>query len=245
MKGSARRVRPELLDDLPADDPQAARSRRDLQRIHYAMATLSILQRALLRMQLPAPSLRILELGAGDGSLLLRLAHAMRQRWNDVDLTLLDRQDIVTAATRDAYQKLGWRVRVERAEVLSWANQRFSQRYDLCITTLFLHHFECSNLRRLLGAIAVRTDALIACEPRRNRLARVASHFVGVMGVNNVTREDAVTSVAAGFVGPELSTMWPRTEEAWTISECLALPFSHCFTAHRARAHTAGCEHGR
>jgi hypothetical protein len=176
---------------------------------------------------------------------LLRLARAMRQRWDDIELTLLDRQDIVTAETRDEYQKLGWRVRVERAEVLAWASQAFAQRYDLCITTLFLHHFECSSLRRLFGAIAARTDALIACEPRRNWLARVASRLVGAIGANSVTREDAVTSVAAGFVGTELTAMWPHTNEAWITNEGLALPFSHCFTARRVMARKAACAHDR
>src|SRR5579862_1665069 len=118
MRASARRVLPELLDELAVDDPRACRSRRDLQRVHHAMATLSILRRALARLQLPAPPLRILELGAGDGTLLLRLARALRHRWIDIELTLLDRQDIVTAETREAYRQLGWRVAVERAEVL-------------------------------------------------------------------------------------------------------------------------------
>ena len=44
-----RRVEPELLDGLAADDPRAQRSRDDLRRIHRAMATLSIVQRALDR----------------------------------------------------------------------------------------------------------------------------------------------------------------------------------------------------
>jgi hypothetical protein len=44
-----RRVTPELLDGLPADDPRAKRSRQDLRRIHQAMATLSIATRALDR----------------------------------------------------------------------------------------------------------------------------------------------------------------------------------------------------
>ncbi len=39
-----RRVEPELLDDLAADDPRAQRSRDDLRRIHRAMATLPIVR---------------------------------------------------------------------------------------------------------------------------------------------------------------------------------------------------------
>ena len=42
-----RRVEPELLDNLGADDPRAQRSRDDLRRINRAMAALSVLERAL------------------------------------------------------------------------------------------------------------------------------------------------------------------------------------------------------
>jgi hypothetical protein len=245
MRASARRVLPELLDEMAADDPRAYRSRRDLQRVHYAMATLSILCRALGRLQLPAQPLRILELGAGDGTLLLRLARALRHRWTDVDLTLLDRLDIVTTETREGYRKLGWRVEVERAEVLAWTQESIAQRYDLCIATLFLHHFEASSLRDLLRAIASRTNAFIACEPRRNWFAHLGSRLVGVIGGNDVTREDAVTSVAAGFTDLELTAMWPKTEQMWVIDEYSARPFSHCFIAACTRTRQAAYTYGR
>ena len=42
-----RTVVPEELDSLGPDDPSAIRSRRDLQRVHRAMATCSVLTREL------------------------------------------------------------------------------------------------------------------------------------------------------------------------------------------------------
>ena len=42
-----RTVLPEELDSLGPDDPSAIRSRRDLQRVHRAMATCSVLTREL------------------------------------------------------------------------------------------------------------------------------------------------------------------------------------------------------
>ena len=238
MKAPARRVLPELLDDLSPDDPRAHRSRRDLRRVHYAMATLSILRGALSRLRLPVRSIRVLELGAGDGTLLLRLARALSHRWPHLELTLLDRQDVVTAQTLEAYRQLGWDVRVERAEVLAWTQQRLTTQYDLCLATLFLHHFEGRPLRDLLSAIASRTDAFVACEPRRSLLSRVGSRLIGVVGANDVTRSDAITSVAAGFAGRELSDLWPGEGE-WVMEEYPAYPFSHCFIAGRREPHQA------
>src|SRR5215469_15410630 len=74
-------VHAEELDSLPPDDPRARRSRVDLQRVHRAMRTLSILAQGIARLGLPVPPRRILELGAGDGTLLARLLRALRAKW--------------------------------------------------------------------------------------------------------------------------------------------------------------------
>lgn len=58
-------------------------------------------------------------------------------------------------------------------------------------------------------------------------------YLTGVIGANAVTREDAVLSVHAGFLGQELSALWPAQGEPWRIQECAAGLFSHCFCAER------------
>src|SRR5580658_5858147 len=60
-------VSPERLDVMPPDDPAARRSRRDLQRVHLVMRSLTILCRATHTLCMSRPPQRILELGAGDG----------------------------------------------------------------------------------------------------------------------------------------------------------------------------------
>ena len=95
-----RRSSPEILDDLPPADPRAIRSRRDLQRVNRVMGSCGILTRAIRRALNPAPHkapLRLLELGAGDGTLALRIAKRLATSWPAVELTLLDRQALSRA----------------------------------------------------------------------------------------------------------------------------------------------------
>jgi hypothetical protein len=237
VNAGPRTVLPELLDELAPDDPRARRSRGDLRRIHVAMGSAAILARALARVRPAAPPRRIVELGAGDGTLLLRVAR--RLGWRDVELTLLDRVDLLDDATRAAYAALGWRVRANRACALDWARAATGRdaagadaRYDLCVASLFLHHFAPDALADLLRGVAARADAFVALEPRRGRLARVGSRLVALLGANAVTRADAVTSVDAGFADRELSSSWPSGP--WHLVERAAGPFAHSFVATRS-----------
>jgi hypothetical protein len=231
-----RRVEPEVLDSLAPEDPGAVRARRDLRRVHRTMRSLSILKSAIADLPLEAPPRRIIEIGAGDGSLMLRLARSLRSRWAETDLTLLDRSDVVDAGTRGEYRRLGWTIQVDSVDVFAWAAAPPRITYDLCVANLFLHHFSEPSLARLLQAIAGRTNAFLALEPRRNRFSRWSSRCVGLIGGNAVTREDAVKSVDAGFNGRELSECWPGAAGDWRVREYRAFPFSHCFSAVRERA---------
>lgn len=248
MNTNSRKLEPELLDELPPDEPRAIQSRLDLQRVHRAMRSLAILRRLVACLHGTAPPRRILELGAGDGSLLLRFARAQHADWPAVELTLLDRQSLVSAATIAAFRTLGWTVQCLTTDVLAWSRELNKPasalpRYDLCVTSLFLHHFEATDLALLLRGIAARSDAFIACEPRRDWVARVGSHLIGLLGVNSVTRGDAVKSVAAGFRGAELTQAWrdvngpaSRVRGNWQLEEFAARPFTHCFVAERRHA---------
>ena len=245
----ARVLEAEALDHLAEHDPVAQASRRDLRRIHRAMATRSILLRAFGRLQgLSRPAgasapLRVLELGAGDGSLMLGVAQALAARWPTVELTLLDRQSLVSDDTLAGYAATGWRATVQVADVIDWAAGRIrspadaggTARWDLIVANLFLHHFEGSPLAALLAAVGSRSNRFVACEPRRGWLALAGSHLVGALGANAVTRSDAVLSVRAGFRDHELSAAWPSRAD-WQIREHAVGPFSHCFTAERLGA---------
>lgn len=239
-----RRVCAEALDGLAESDPAAKRSRRDLQRIHRVMGTRRILAQALECLVAPAKGrgrpLRMLELGAGDGSLLMGVARTCPLEL-PVELTLLDRQDLVSNKTIAAFADCGWTATVQKSDVFDWVKsqqQRAGQidrtpPWDVIVCNLFLHHFEGDALRSLLTAIESSTRAFLACEPHRGRMALGASHMVGLIGANAVTREDAVLSVHAGFRDTELGSLWPGLRAEWSCKEYSAGLFSHCLCCSR------------
>ena len=218
-----RRLEPEQLDHLPADDPAAIASRRDLARINAVMGQPAILAGALRAF--PQPRV-LLDLGGGDGRALLALAR--RLPWRGVRAVIADRQDIVSAKTRVGFAGLGWDCDVRQGDIFD--TLRDLEDGTLATANLFLHHLDEAALTRLFVALAERSMGLAACEPRRGVFALMASHLVLALGANAVTRHDAVASVRAGFAGRELSALWPN---GWALTERRALPFSHLFVAAR------------
>lgn len=233
-----RNVESELLDTLAPDDPRAIRSRADLRRVNRLMGTRSLLGKSLDTMlQGPAP-LRLVELGAGDGTLLLRLARHRTGHWPPITLGLLDLQPVVSEETLDGYHALGWQVEVIHTDVFDWLAQpqvleaRDALAKPIILANLFVHHFDGQRLQALLAGIANRARAFVCLEPRRSQFALLGSRLLGVIGCNDVTRHDAVTSVRAGFSAQELSAQWPDTD-VWNVQESAAGLFSHRFQAVR------------
>lgn len=218
-----RRVDPELLDHLAADDPAAIRSRRDLDRINGVMGQHRMVAKGLAR--IPSFS-QIIDLGGGDGRFLLRLARRLPM---PCEALIADQKDILGAGTKAGLAAQGWQTRVLQGDIFETLPSLAPG--AVIIANLFLHHFQDDSLRGLFALIAARARAFIACEPRRSRFALAAAHGVIVLGANPVTRHDAVASVRAGFTGDELTALWPS---GWHCREEARLPFSHVFVASRS-----------
>ncbi len=228
-------LEPELLDHLPPDDPRAIRSRADLRRLNKIMRHAEIFAGSLTK-KFSQPPRRIADLGAGDGSLMLKIAQ--RTRWRGTTVTFVDQQNIVSPQTLAQFRGLDWQVEIVTGDVFDWA-AKLSVPLDCMIANLFLHHFTNEKLSALFGLLAARTNFFAACETRRSRRAIAASRLVGIIGCNSVTRHDAVLSMKSGFSGGELSSLWPAAAD-WNLEERCAMMVTHWFVANR-KAERAGC----
>ncbi len=231
----------EWLDNLTAADPAAGTARLDLERLNAWMGNARKLAAVLrpsfqLAHNPPADALRgqrLLDLGAGDGQLFIKVARRLGTKAPARRTAgLLDRHKVVQAQTVAALASLGWETELLQRDVLEWAGKDGATRWDAVMANLFLHHFTDAELVKLFAATHRRTSLFVAVEPRRSAFALLFSQFVGVIGCKAVTRHDAPISVRAGFAGQELSRLWPSDPE-WKLEERRAGLFGHLFVARK------------
>ena len=224
-------VEPELLDELPPQDRRAIRSRHDLRRLNTWMNHPSAMARALSDNLAGIKSLRIAEIGAGDGHFLLRVARRLPQ-WPGSDATLVDRLDAFHPKVLRGFNDLGWRVNIKMTTATEWLTQSPPDSTDAIVSNLFLHQFRTDELVEMLELAANCARLVIALEPRRAQLPQFFGRLLWAIGCNSVTRHDAGISIRAGFSGCELSALWPDKQN-WQLTERAIGLFSHLFIARR------------
>lgn len=195
MAWMRRVVRPELLDELPAGDPRALRSRRDLRLINLVMGN----ERWIARQVSSRTTGKIVELGAGEGHLSRKLGPREVQAC-DLAPEPRDLPNHVTWLQGDVFERIG------------------SLDGDVFVCCLILHHFERPQLRRLAEAVAGFQYCVFA-EPWRARWPHVFGKTAWPF-INDVTRHDMHVSIDAGFIPGELPEIFG---DAWEWEEKVTL----------------------
>jgi len=234
-----RRLEPELLDQMAADDPRAIRVRRDLRLVNAFMRNAQCMASALKKYAGDRKPQTIFDLGSGDGQVALQVARLLAKYWPDVRVILVDQRNIVNETTKAAFAALNWSVETVCADVFDFLSDAQAARAGVITSNLFLHHFDDAQLARLLAAAANSAWLLVACEPRRSKFVVRASRLLRMVGCSRDTIHDAVVSARAGFTADELGALWPNREH-WKLNEQSAAIFTHCFAARRLEPLT-GC----
>ena len=225
-------VEAEWLDQLPADDPDAAASRRDLRRLNAFMGHARCAAEFLRSSTVNDSVFEVVDLGGGDGSLLLAAARRLGPLHQAIHATIVDRQNLVLEQTHREFAKLGWEVETAQADIFDWLRDRFEPANAVILCNLFLHHFSRRQIAALFCEATRSARAFLALEPRRCFWSLGFSYLVWMIGCEKVTRHDAPASVRAGFRDRELSELWPQ-EAGWRLDESAIGLFSHRFVAAR------------
>jgi hypothetical protein len=225
-------VEREWLDELPADDPRARQSRHDIQRINLLSGHDRIIARALAEAFDDDAPENIVDLGAGNGRLLLSVVRRLSKRWKNVSVTLVDRVNGFDPQIREEFSKLGWRAEIEVVDALTWLRSMEEKKGGAVVANHFFHQIEDADLAEAFQLLESSARTVIAAEPRRGPWPLLCSKLVWLVGSAPVTRYDAPISVRAGFRGRELSALWPDK----TNSQLVERPagwFSHLFVARK------------
>lgn len=196
-----RDVIPELLDHLPADDPDARRSRRDLGRINFLMGNVRWVCRTVRRFP-KAAGRGIVEIGAGDGQLCGKLAGLFPQ-------TAVTAYDLAPAPA-GLESQVAW----HRRDVFTMPPPAPG---GVRIANLFLHHFEGESLAAL-GRWLGNADLLVFNEPDRARLPHLLGRLMHPW-INRVTRHDMHASITAGFAVGEIPQLLGLDPATWRFRE--------------------------
>lgn len=194
-------LRAELMDspDLPAGE--AERALDDIGRT-YRVAGHGALHRSLLPRLAPGP-LRVLDLGTGSGEVTARLAAAARDRGAEVTPIGVDQHlRHLLVGRRRGFGQL--RV-VADARALPFADGAV----DWAFSTLFLHHFDAADNRRILDEMRrVARGGAVVADLRRSRLGEWLTRLVlRLLPIGEVARHDGRVSV----------------QQAWGMEEVRAL----------------------
>ncbi len=185
-----RLVEPELLETLSEDHPDAIKSRQDLRLVNAIMRNhrwlISEVKRHL------QPGWRVLEIGAGDGTLGRRLVNeGVCAADHLCGLDLVEKPVAWPAEARWISGDLLAQSPLPDAEII--------------ITSLFLHHFHEGQLRHLGALLPPSCKVLIAAEPSRHFFHQIQGRlFATLTGMNYVTKYDMKVSIRAGFRRNEL-----------------------------------------
>jgi SAM-dependent methyltransferase len=192
-----RTLAPEILDSLPPHHPDALHNRRDLRLTNAVLGNHRWLARTLR--PLLRPGSRVLELGAGTGELLQRLAS------KGIAAEGLDLWPVPP----------GWPTRLWHMADLRTFDY---SSWDAIIGNLIFHQFTGPELAALGERIQLQARVIVAAEPARRRLSQVLYRTLApLLGANHVSLHDAHVSIAAGFRGMELPAALRLDPAFWNV----------------------------
>ena len=201
-------VKPEFLDVLAEDHPDALKNRRDIYLFNRLMGNYRWIRRRLI--EHIKGGVRVLEIGAGLGDLGKDLSRKMNTEGLNYDGLDLHSRPL------DWPNSWGW-LQQDINDI-----QGFGE-YDIVVANLILHQFEDDQLALIGKALETGVRVLIFCEPLRGWGPMLGLFASNLLGINYVSRHDGRVSIEAGFRGKELLTLLGLDLTAWSVRSSTTL----------------------
>ena len=196
-------VEPEILDELPEDDPAALHNRRDLTILNRLMGNYRWFARAIADFELISKADELLEFGAGQGELGLHL----KRKFSGRRLPPYTALDFCSPPT-------GWPSswRWIQQDLLEYPN---TPKPLGVMGNLILHQFSDQALATLGKRLDEDAQWLLFCEPARRKMHLHQLRLGAVLNFGEVTWHDAPVSIRAGFINFELPKLLQLDSSRW------------------------------
>ena len=218
----ARVMAPEIMDDAAQGFAAFSSALTDLERINRLTGAYRPTLRWLdaLARRTGARRLSVLDVGAGGGDMLARIAAWGTRRGVALELAALDRSPHAEAHARARHPDLAVRWITSDLFALDPA-----ERFDAALCALFAHHLDDAALVRFLGWMRDRARLGWLVSDLHRHPVPWAAVWVGVrlLRMDPMVVHDSTVSVARGFSRADLEDAARRAGVAATVR--WALPF--------------------
>ena len=152
---------------------------------------------------------RVLDVGCGDGDVLIRVGSWARSGGVEVELHGCDISESALDRARERAVARGFELDLTRLDVTR--DPLPDGPFSLVTCSLFLHHFSDGDAAGLLGRMAAAGRTLLVQDLRRTRIGFLLA-WVGVHGLtrSRVARVDGLRSVRAAFTMQEARALCER-----------------------------------
>ena len=203
-----RRMDPELIDSPELVPDDLARSLDQVAAVNRWLGGERSIRRHLAHLR--TRTVRLLDVGTGNGVVTRRLAAWAHAAGGDWRLVGVDLYPQVLALARDGDSGAA-ALRLVRADALHLPFRRAS--FDVALCTLTLHHFADAAAERLVAELVrVSRGLVLVSDLERRPLAYLGAKALALTWwrTNPVTRSDGPLSVLRSFTGEELETIARR-----------------------------------
>lgn len=202
---AARRLKPELMDDLSLGEQELSQALRGLSRIHTLSRSTNALWPAVRRALADCRDEAVLmDVAAGNAELSLALAQRASADGLKMRLVALDINEKSLRLASAAACRRNLKLEAVRCDA---AEQDLPRRADIVLCSLFLHHLEFDQAIELLKKMRKAAKRmLIVTDLERSATHCALAHAVSrLVTRSRIVHVDAAQSVKAAFSREELS----------------------------------------